>query len=123
MDLETKKKGEVIFLKPLCKNIDVTCTTDFKARIIDLIHQGNNFFLLNLSEVDFMDSSGLGAVITILKTLTLNNGDIVLCGLQTPISSLFKLTRMDRVFQIYPNQEEAYTQLMNKKNSLCTLDP
>jgi anti-sigma B factor antagonist len=117
MDLQTKKQGGVILLKPLSKNIDATVTTDFKTRVIDLINQGNNSFLLNLSEVDFIDSSGLVAVISILKALNLNNGSIVLCELQSPVLSLFKLTRMDQVFQICTNEKEGFTQLINKKNT------
>lgn len=113
MDLETKQQGEVTLLKPLSKNIDATVTTDFKARIFDLINRGNNQFLLNLSQVDFVDSSGLGAIISILKTLTLNNGRLVLCDLQAPVLSLFKLTRMDKVFQIFSNEKEALDQLLN----------
>lgn len=117
MDLQVKKQGEVIFLKPLSSNLDATVTTAFKTRVYDLINQGNNYFVLNLSEVSFIDSSGLGAMVSILKTLNINNGDIVLCGVLQPVLNLFKLTRMDQVFQICNNENEGHTQLVNKKNN------
>lgn len=118
MDLETKKKDEIVFLKPLKQNIDATASTQFKARVMDLINQGNNFFLLNLSEVEFVDSSGLGAMISILKTLKLNNGDIVLCGLNMAVLNLFTLTRMNNVFKICSNEKEGLESLVEIRNKL-----
>lgn len=118
MNLETKKAGEFVFLKPIRQNIDATASTEFKARVIDLINQGNIFFLLNLSQVDFVDSSGLGAMISILKTLTMNNGDIVLCGLNAPVQNLFKLTRMNSVFKICSNEIEGLESLRAVKKKL-----
>jgi anti-sigma B factor antagonist len=98
-------------------NDKVTTSTEFKARVADLINQGNNFFLLNLSEVPFVDSSGLGALISILKTLMQNNGEIVLCELNIPVLNLFKLTRMDSVFKIYASEREGLEALTEiKKN-------
>jgi anti-sigma B factor antagonist len=118
MDLELKKTGEFVFLKPLRQNIDTTASTEFKARVMDLINQGHNFFLLNLSQVDFVDSSGLGAMISILKTLTLNHGDIVLCELNTPVQNLFNLTRMNSVFKIYASEKEGLESLIEIKKHL-----
>lgn len=118
MNLETKKSGEFVFLKPLKQNIDATASTEFKARVVDLINQGNNFFLLNLSQVDFVDSSGLGAMISILKTLTMNNGDIVLCELNVPVQNLFNLTRMNSVFKICSNEKDGLESLIKIKENL-----
>jgi anti-sigma B factor antagonist len=118
MDLETKKSDDIVFLKPLKQNIDATASTQFKARVMDLINQGNNFFLLNLSDVEFVDSSGLGAMISILKTLKLNNGDIVLCNLNMAVLNLFNLTRMNNVFNIRSNEKEGLEALLDLRKKL-----
>lgn len=118
MDLETKKKQDCVFLMPLSQNLDVTVSTEFKGRVVDLITQGNHFFLLNLSHVDFIDSSGLGALISILKTLNINNGDIALCELKPPVQNLLNLTRMNNVFRIFPNEKEGVEYLVNKKKNV-----
>lgn len=107
MDLETRKDGKVIFLKILEKSLDSTISTNFKGRVVDLINQGNNNFILNLSSVDFIDSSGLGSIISILKTLTLNNGSLTVCEARGPVINLLSITRLDRVLQIYPTEKEA----------------
>lgn len=116
MNFEVRYENNIVIVKPLSKNIDASLSTDFKGSMIDLIDQGNNFFLLDLSQVDFIDSSGLGAIISILKTLSQNDGDIVICGTNPPILNLFKLTRMDQVFKIYTDEEEALTALTNEKS-------
>ncbi|PJD97823.1 MAG: anti-anti-sigma factor [Parachlamydia sp.] len=115
MDLEVKTEGSIVLLKPITKNLDASVSTDFKAKVMDLINQGNTCFLLDLSQVDFIDSSGLGAIISILKNLSLNNGNIVICEIKAPILNLFKLTRMDQIFKIYPHQKEAVDFLMPEK--------
>lgn len=117
MNLEKKKNGEVVVLKPLSKNIDAANSTEFKGRVLDLINQGNNFFILNMSEVDFVDSSGLGVMISLLKTLTLNNGNIVLCEIKNPVLNLLKLTRLTHVFNIYSSENEGLESLISIKNN------
>lgn len=119
MNLETKKTGEFVFLKPIKQNIDATASNEFKSRVMGLINQGNIFFLLNLSQVDFVDSSGLGAMISILKSLKLNNGDIVLCEVNPAILNLFKLTRMNNIFKICSTEKEGLEALKEIKNNLA----
>lgn len=118
MNLEKKKSGEFVVLKPLDKNLDATNSAEFKGRVLDLIQQGNNFFILNLSAVDFVDSSGLGAMISILKTLTLNNGHLVLCELKNPVQNLLNVTRLTNVFKICSTESEGLESLTTLKNPL-----
>ncbi len=118
MDLEIKKTPEFVILKPISSSIDATVSTDFKGRVMDLINQGNNFFLLDMSQVDFVDSSGLGALISILKAISLNNGEIVLFELKVPVKNLFDLTRMNSVFKICSSEREGLEFLSNAKKKL-----
>lgn len=117
MNFEVKMDSGVMIIKPLHKSIDASQSTIFKGKIVDLINQGNTFLLLNLKDVDFIDSSGLGSFVSILKTLTLSHGDIALCEINPPILNLFKITRMDRVFHLFPSEMEGLTYLINAKSS------
>ncbi len=114
MQLEDKKIGNVLIVKPLEKRIDASSATDFKGKMVDWVNGGNNRIVLNLSLVDFIDSSGLGAIVSSLKTIG-NNGDLVICGVRDTVMSLFRLTRMNRVFQIFVSEEEALSALANTK--------
>ncbi len=116
MQLEDKNVGDILIVKPLEKRIDASSSTDFKGKMVDWINGGNHRIVLNLSEVDFIDSSGLGAMVSSLKSIG-NNGDLVICGIRDTVMSLFRLTRMNRVFQIFASEEEALNALANVKKS------
>ncbi len=106
MEIEERKVGNVLVVLPREKRIDASVSTGFKGRMVDWINQGNRRIVLDLSEVDFIDSSGLGAIVSTLKTLG-NDGDLVICGIRETVMGLFKITRMNRVFQIFATESEA----------------
>ena len=62
--------------------------------------------LLDLCHVDFIDSSCLGALVSILKSVN-GQGELALCSLNDTIKNLFKLTRMDRIFSIKETRQDA----------------
>jgi anti-sigma B factor antagonist len=66
--------------------------------------------VLDLSKVDFIDSSGLGAILSILKRMP-KGTELILCGTTDPVTSMFKLTRLDRVFTMKKNVDEAVSTL------------
>ena len=74
------------------------------------IDAGENTILLDLSAVDFIDSSGLGALVSVLKRMS-PTGKLVVCGLRDAAFNMFRLTRMDKVFPIFPSQDEALNAL------------
>lgn len=106
MQMEGREVGEVLVVKPLDKRIDASGSPDFKGKMVDWVNSGKNRIVLDLSGVDFIDSGGLGTIVSILKTLG-SNGDLYISGLQETVGSLFRLTRMDRVFRLYSSVEDA----------------
>ncbi|MBO9376396.1 anti-sigma factor antagonist [Sphingomonas histidinilytica] len=62
--------------------------------------------VLDLSRVSFMDSTGLGALVSLLKMLG-GNGAMAVAGVQPPVRKLFEMTRLDSLFRLTPNVEEA----------------
>ncbi|HEJ83619.1 MAG TPA: anti-sigma factor antagonist [Desulfobacteraceae bacterium] len=106
MQMESEQQGDILVVIPMEPRLDAAQATDFKSAIVDRINDGHTRILLDLSHVDFMDSSGLGAMVSILKTIG-RDGDLLLCGLGNTVESLFKLTRMNRVFRIFSTREEA----------------
>jgi anti-sigma B factor antagonist len=106
MQIQSSKVGDVLVVIPMEKRIDAYTAPDFKGRMVDWINSGNLRIVLDLSHVEFIDSSGLGAIVSTLKTIG-EKGNLVICGIQKTVSTLFQLTRMNRVFQIFSTQEEA----------------
>jgi len=64
----------------------------------------SNVILVDLQEVKFMDSSGLGAIVAALKTVRSAGGQLYLCALNQQVKMLFELTSVDQVFELFPNR-------------------
>jgi anti-sigma B factor antagonist len=106
MQIEDKVIENILVVTPLEKRLDASAAADFKGKMVDWINTGHRRIILDLSLVDFVDSSGLGAIVSCLKTLG-EGGDLVISGIKDAVLSLFQLTRMNRVFQIFPSPEAA----------------
>lgn len=106
MQLETNMVSGVMVISLGEKRLDSRMAVGFKDKVSDLIENGNRLIVLNLSAVDFIDSSGIGCLVTCLKLLG-SKGKIVIWGLKPAVESMFKLTRMDRVFTLCATEDEA----------------
>ncbi|MCS6808393.1 MAG: STAS domain-containing protein, partial [Bacteroidota bacterium] len=86
--------------------LDAKVAVSFKEEMAQLISSGISTIVLDLSAVSFVDSSGLGAIVTSLKLLG-RKGDLLICGVKDDVMTMFSLTRMDRVFQLFPTVDDA----------------
>jgi anti-sigma B factor antagonist len=64
-------------------------------------------FIVDLTQVKFMDSAGLGVLVSGLKTCNKNGGDLVLAGASENVRELFRITRLDTVFKLFPDRDSA----------------
>jgi anti-sigma B factor antagonist len=78
-----------------------------KQRISSIIDAGNNSLILDLTKVEFIDSSGLAALVSGLKKAHAENGTLAVAGARPNVLEVFKLTLLDRVFNIYPDVNSA----------------
>ncbi len=85
---------------------DGTKASEFRQEINDLVQEGIKYILIDLKKVNFMDSSGLGALVLILKTVRTAGGRLFLTSINEQIKMLFELTNMDKVFEIISDKEE-----------------
>jgi anti-sigma B factor antagonist len=88
------------------ENLDASNVKSFKEAIQPLLKDQNRV-VLNLAEVKFVDSSGLGALISALREVNGREGSLKLCALTRSVRALFELMRMNRIFNIYESQDEA----------------
>jgi anti-sigma B factor antagonist len=88
----------------------------FKESLIAIAKSGKGNLVLDLSEVTFIDSSGLGALIGSLKAMEKGH-ELALCSAQAGVISMLKLTRMDKVFRIFATPEEAATALSSQNGA------
>ena len=86
--------------------LDGTKINDFQHQIDQSINSGVHTILVDFSNVTFMDSSGLGALVKAFKSLKAAEVDFFLCSINEQIRMLFELTSMDKYFSILDNREE-----------------
>jgi anti-sigma B factor antagonist len=110
MRFEESKSGDILIAKVLEARIGADVASRFKEEIVGYVKSGNRAIILDLSDVTFIDSSGLGALISCLKAMG-QEGELVLSGTRGTVSSMFKLTRMDKVFRMFNNTDEAVAAL------------
>jgi anti-sigma B factor antagonist len=110
MKLNVIRKDGILIINPEVKRIDASIATDFKSKLVDFLDNGDKVIVINLSEVDFIDSSGLGAMVLILRKIG-TDGRIKLCKLKESVRSIFELTRLDEVFEIHKSEEGALESL------------
>lgn len=104
--LESRREKDLLIVTFQEERLDVAVAAHFKERVRGLIDAGNRRIILDLALVEFIDSSGLGAIVACLKMLG-GDGDIIICGARETVASMFRLTRLDRVFLMYDGVVEA----------------
>lgn len=103
-----KEDDTNLLLKLDIQDANMGLADEFKAELIRLFdtHQKKRL-ILNLEHVQYIDSSFLGAMVSVLKYVISFKSDIILVGLRKDIHNLFALIRLDKVFKIYENFNEA----------------
>jgi anti-sigma B factor antagonist len=87
--------------------IDVATAPRFREQLIDLISQGKHRIVVDMSWVDFIDSTGLGVLIGALKRLRSHEGELRLVIDDPRVLKVFEITGLDQVFDIHPALESA----------------
>ena len=105
LKLEEKSNVDVIFVHE--ERLDAHNSGDLKVEMQRLFMEGKKNVLVDLSDVRFIDSSGLGALVSGFKNAISNQGNLKLSSLQPQVKSMFELTRLHRVFEIFPSSDDA----------------
>lgn len=106
MQLQTQTRPKVISVSVLEDRIDAATAIQFKEKMRDATKTGPSRVVLDLARVQFLDSSGLGAIVAVKKLLGPDRA-LELAGLTPTVEKVFRLTRMDSIFTIHPSLEVA----------------
>jgi anti-sigma B factor antagonist len=107
MQLGEKQLGDVLVISPREERLDAAAAGEFKVQMLGFIEQGHAKLVINLGQVNFMDSSGLTAIVTALKSLGKRGGQLAVSNVSDSLQALFRMTRLDQVFKVYASEQEA----------------
>ncbi|WP_028306488.1 STAS domain-containing protein [Desulfitibacter alkalitolerans] len=93
--------------------IDAYQSIKLKDALNDIIDRGSKKIIVNLHDVNFLDSTTLGILISALKKIKNKGGEICITRLQPNVEEIFELTRLNKIFTIFSSNEEAIDFLAN----------
>lgn len=107
MQLNMTEQGDIVKISIDEERMDAHNSGDLKEQMLQLFDEGKCNLVIDLGRVRFIDSSGLGALVSGFKNASAREGSLKLCCLQPQVRSMFELTRLHRVFEIFTNMDEA----------------
>ena len=109
--METKvfEQNGAAVVVPAGPRLDAEVAGEFRTTLLRLIEGGHRNLIIDLPGVEFIDSSGLGALVSALKRVKQSdrNGDIRLANVRPPVLAVLEIIRLHRVFSRYPSVDEA----------------
>ena len=87
--------------------LDVATAPDLKERLTGLVNEGRVKLVLDLSGVDFLDSTGLGMIVSALKRARTHGGDLRIVCTEARITRLFEITGLDKALTVMPTVDAA----------------
>lgn len=91
----------------LAGRFDTSAIGSFKDTIKGLLQEGASNYVIDLHEVDYIDSGGLGSLVSALRQTRSVEGDIKISGLSEKVRSVFEITRLHRIFEIFDDEAVA----------------
>lgn len=104
--IESKQLGDALVARIVGDSLETENVASFRSAIGPILERSKRI-VLDLSQVSFMDSTGLGAMLSCLRTVKGKGGSLKLSDLTPEVRQLFEMVLMDRVFEIYPTTDAA----------------
>lgn len=122
MKIKTEIRQQIFIVTCMGSRLDASFAQSFIASMRDFIQKAHMDIVLDLSNVEFVDSTGLGAIVRCLKELD-GRGLLVLCGVSEMVLSLLKMTQLDDVFILAADRDEALKRMKQEKEKKAAAVP
>lgn len=110
MLIESVLEGDVFIAIPTQKSLDASNVQAFRNAIMPQFEQHHRI-VLDLGNIEFMDSAGIGTLISCLRVVSERQGQLRLCSLSRAVRALFELMRMHRLFEVHTDRRSALNSL------------
>jgi anti-anti-sigma factor len=98
----------------LAGKLDLSGAGEVKNKVKELLGKKCRNLIFNLEKVDFINSSGLGTLVSILKDMRLSKGKIFLTNLSPYVKEIFEITQLHEIFDIYDTEQQVWEELTVK---------
>ena len=116
MKISTDIEGNFLLVR-IKGDLDMHTVPEFKKKITTIMNQkGIDNLILNLKSVNFIDSTGLGAILGRYRELTSNNGELILIGLTSPVKRIFQLSGVLELISVYESEDDIIEELKGGSN-------
>jgi anti-sigma B factor antagonist len=116
MFLKRHRTG-ILEIISLPERLDASTAEPVRDELRKIVDAGSLWLLLNVSAVDFIDSSGLSVFISVLKQVRVKNGDVALFGVNSRVRALLEFTRVHRILEVYDDESSAVRVFGSKNHS------
>lgn len=106
MEISQREKNSVVILD-IQGEIDLYNAPEIKDTIQKLIEEQKYNIIINLEKVSYIDSSGIGALISSLSNLKKYQGGLKIINVYASVKKVFELTKLTSFFEIYDSEDEA----------------
>ncbi len=106
MKIKIENKNNIAILQ-ITGNLDADSVAQFKKTAYKIVDDGCCRLVLDCQAMDFVDSMGLGALISLLRKVRTSQGDLKIAALKQDVHSIFEITRLHRLFEILPDWKTA----------------
>jgi anti-sigma B factor antagonist len=105
--LTTRQVGDVTVIDATGRITLGEGASTFRDTVRDLANKGNKKLLVNLGDVSYIDSSGIGEMVSGFTTVTNHGGQLKLLGLSKRVKDLLQITKLYTVFEVYDDEASA----------------
>ena len=110
MQIQYREQGQASVVS-LPAQLVMAVAPTIRTALAQLVDNGNTNLVLDMRNIDYVDSSGLSVLISILKAAQLRGGEVVLLDPSPDVRALIELTRLHQVFDIYIDEKAAVDSL------------
>lgn len=103
---EETRDGDILIVRPKVRQLNAPVAPQLRNHMEALLREGHHLLILHLGEVDFVDSTALGAIVAVRKALE-SRGHLMLCGARDTVRAMLEVTRMDRVLRTFDDEAAA----------------
>jgi anti-anti-sigma factor len=110
MKIHATKEGNAMVMS-LKGRLDAVTSSEFETSLSDWISRGENNFLLNFTDLEYISSAGLRSILATSKKLKANQGKIFLTGLHGPVEEVFTISGFLSIFRVFASAEDALKEI------------